>query len=93
MSEGSYGPLTGWTAGQRVYLREACSMVCLTSHRRTTTLIPVPLVLVSLERTTEPTPVEVPREVWLVEAHDGGRYVTTHEHLCKAEATDDEAAA
>lgn len=83
----TFGPMTGWTAGRRVFLREGGAMFCLTSKRSTKTLIPVPLVLVDLVRVIEPTPSEVPREVWIVQAHDGGLYCTTHEYL-EAEAAE-----
>lgn len=59
-------------------------MACLTSLRKITTSIPVPLTLVSLERIQEPSALPVPStglEVWLVQSADGGLYCTTHDHL------------
>jgi hypothetical protein len=71
----SFGPFTGWTDGRAVYLKEDGSMACLSSHRRISTSIPVPLTLVRLER------IEGDLEVWLVETPDRGLYVTTQRHL------------
>ena len=83
----NFGPFTGWTSGDRVYLRVRGAMACLTSHRKVSTSVPVPLVLVSLERVEDDTCTEV----WLVEAPDGGKYVTVAGQLTKAAEGADEA--
>lgn len=77
----NFGPFTGWTSGESVYLRVAGAMACLTSHRKISTSVPVPLRLLSLERVEDDTCTEV----WLVEGPDGGRYVTTAGYLTKSE--------